>query len=150
MTYLTIRRPVGNLFSLHSQMGKIFGDIPGSEEGGTDMENSTWMPTVDISETDDNFEIRAELPGVAKDDLHVSVKDNLLTLSGEKRQENVDDTQNYRRVERRYGSFERKFTLPPEVATDDIKAEYTDGVLTLSIPKQEAAKPTEVPITTTS
>ena len=81
---------------------------------------------------------------------HVSVKDNLLTLSGEKRQEKVDDTQNYRRVERRYGNFQRKFALPPEVETDDIKAEFNDGVLTLSIPKPEAVKPTEVPITTVS
>ena len=73
-----------------------------------------------------------------------------MTLSGEKRQENGDDTQNYRRVERRYGSFQRKFTLPSEVNTDDIKAEYTDGVLTLSIPKPEVAKLTEVPISTAS
>ena len=78
--------------------------------------DTTGHPRFDISETDGAFEVRAELPGVAKDDVHVSVKDNLLTLSGEKRQENVDDTQNYRRVERRYGSFQRRFTLPPEVA----------------------------------
>ena len=151
MTYLTTRRPMRNLFNFHNQMEKVFSDLFVSHEGETDMEETSWMPTVDISETENGFEIRAELPGVAKDDLHVSVKDNLLTLSGEKRQENVDDdTQNYRRVERRYGSFQRRFTLPPEVATDAIKAEYSDGVLTLSIPKPEAAKPTEVPITTAS
>ena len=150
MTNLTIRRPMRNLFNLHNQMDRVFSDLFASHEGERDMEETSWMPTVDISETENGFEIRAELPGVAKDDLHVSVKDNLLTLSGEKRQENVDDPQNYRRVERRYGSFQRRFTLPSEVATDDIKAEYSDGVLTLSIPKPEAAKPTEVPITTAS
>ena len=143
MTYLTLRRPTGNRFRFYSP----FFAPP---RPGTDADTYDWAPSVDISETDDTFEVRAELPGVAKDDLNVSVKDNLLTLSGEKRQETADDTQNYRRVERRYGSFQRRFTLPSEVKTEDIKAEYTDGVLTLSIPKPEAAKPTEVPITTGS
>ena len=150
MHYLRTRRPVGNLFSLHNQMGKIFGDLLGSEESGTDVDNTTWMPTVDISETENGFEIRAELPGVSENDVNVSVTDNLLTIKGEKHQEAETDGKNYHRVERRYGSFQRRFTLPPEVAADDIKAEYTDGVLTLSIPKPEAAKPTEIPITTAS
>ena len=150
MNYLTTCRPMRNLFGLHNEMGRIFGDLLGSDENGTDTENTPWMPTADICETENGFEIRAELPGVAKDDLSVSVKDNFLTLSGEKRQENTDDTQNFRRVERRYGSFQRRFTLPSDVVADDIKADYTDGVLTLSIPKPEAAQPTEVPITTAS
>ena len=141
MTYLTLRGPARNPFRFYSP---FFAPL----RSGTDAGIDNWAPSVDISETDDRFEVRAELPGVAKDDLHVSVKDNLLTLSGEKRQKNVDDTQNYRRVERRYGSFQRRFTLPPEVTTDDIKADYTDGVLTLSIPKPETVKPTEIPITT--
>lgn len=143
MTYLTLHRPARNPFRFYSP---FFAPLGAKTAAGT----YNWAPSVDISETDDTFEVRAELPGVAKDDLHVSVKENLLTLSGEKRQENADDTQNYRRVERRYGSFQRRFTLPSEVATDAIKAEYSDGVLTLSIPKPEAAKPTEVPITTGS
>ena len=143
MTYLTLRRPTRNPFRFYSPFF-----VPLRAKTDTDAYN--WAPSVDVSETDDKFEVRAELPGVAKDDLHVSVKDNLLTLSGEKRQENVNDTQNFRRVERRYGSFQRRFTLPPDVAADDIEADYTDGVLTLSIPKPEAAKPTEIPITTVS
>ena len=143
MTYLTLRRPTRNLF-------KFYGPFFAQQHTKTDADRYNWTPSVDISETDDVFEVRAELPGVAKDDLHVSVKDNLLTLSGEKRQEQVDDTQNYRRVERRYGSFQRRFTLPSEVETNDIKAEFNDGVLTLSIPKPEAVKPTEIPITTAS
>ena len=143
MTYLTLHRPARNPFRFYSP---FFAPL----RVRTDADRYDWTPSVDISETDNTFEVRAELPGVSKDDLHVSVKDNLLTLSGEKRQDNADDTQNYRRVERRYGSFQRRFTLPAEVNTEDIKAEYTDGVLTLSIPKPEAAKPTEVPITTGS
>ena len=143
MTYLTLRRPTGNLF-------KFYSPFFAPQHTSRDADRHDWAPSVDISETDGAFEVRAELPGVAKDDLHVSVKDNLLTLRGEKRQENVDDTQNYRRVERRYGSFQRRFTLPSEVETGDIKAEFGDGVLTLSIPKSETVKPTEIPITTVS
>ena len=118
MTYLTTRRPVGNLFSLHNQMGKVFGDLLGSENGGTDTESTTWMPTVDISETENGFEIRAELPGVSEKDVNVSVTDNLLTIKGEKHQEEETDGKDYHRVERRYGSFQRNFTLPRNVETD--------------------------------
>ena len=143
MTYLTLRKPTRNPFGFYSP---FFTPM----RVRTDADTYDWAPSVDISETDNGFEVRAELPGVAKDDLSVSVKGNLLTLSGEKRQENGDDTQNFRRVERRYGNFQRSFTLPSDVAADDIKADYTDGVLTLSIPKPEVAKPTEVPITTAS
>ena len=150
MNYLTTRRPMRNLFNLHNEMGRIFGDAFGSQEGGTDTEETYWIPTVDISETEKGYEIRAELPGVSEDDVNVSVTDNLLTVKGEKRQAEESEGKNYRRVERRYGSFQRRFTLPSEIATDDIKAEFGDGVLTLSIPKPEAVKPTEIPITTAS
>ena len=143
MTYLTLRKPTRNPFRFYSP---FFAPT----RVRTDADTYNWTPSVDISETDNGFEVRAELPGVAKDDLSVSVKDNLLTLSGEKRQENSEDTQNFRRVERRYGNFQRRFTLSSDVVVDDIKADYTDGVLTLSIPKSEVAKPTEVPITTAS
>lgn len=143
MTYLTLRRPASNFF-------RFYSPFYASQRAGTEADTYKWTPSVDLSETEDGYELRAELPGVAKDDLNISVKDGLLTLSGEKRQEKVDDTQNYRRVERRYGSFQRNFRLPGEVDTDAIKAGYTDGVLTLSIPKPEAAKPTEIQVTTTS
>ncbi len=143
MTYLTLRRPTRNPFKFYNP---FFAPL----RAKTDASAYSWAPSVDISETDDKFEVRAELPGVAKDDLSVSIKDNFLTLSGEKRLGNTDDTHNYRRVERRYGSFQRRFTLPSDVTADNIKADYTDGVLTLSIPKPEAAKPTEIPITTTA
>ena len=150
MTYLTLRRPMRNPFSFHNEMGRIFGDLFASHEGGTDAEETSWMPTVDISETENGYEIRAELPGVSEDDVNVSVTDNVLTVKGEKRQEAETEGKNYRRVERRYGSFQRRFSLPTEVETDDIKAEFNGGVLTLSIPKPEAVKPTEIPITTAS
>ncbi len=150
MNYLTTRRPMRNLFGLHNEMGRIFGDLFASQEGETDAEESYWMPTVDVSETENDFEIRAELPGVSESDVNVSVTDNRLTVKGEKRQETETDGKNYHRVERRYGSFQRSFTLPRNVETSNIKAGFTDGVLTLTIPKAEEAKPTEIPISINS
>ncbi len=150
MNYLTTRRPMTNLFGLHNEMGRTFGNLFASQEGETGAEESYWMPTVDVSETENDFEIRAELPGVSESDVNVSVTDNRLTVKGEKRQEAETDGKNYHRVERRYGSFQRCFTLPRNVETSNIKAGFSDGILTLSIPKSETAKPTEIPVTTTS
>ena len=148
MNYLTTRRPMRNLFSLHNEIGRIFGDLFSLHEDGTDAKETAWIPTVDISETENGYEIRAELPGVSENDVNISVSDNVLTIKGEKRTEEASDGKNYHRVERRYGSFQRSFTLPRHVETDAIKAEFTDGVLTLEIPKAEVAKPTEISITT--
>ena len=146
MAFLTTRRPMRNLFSLHNEMGRIFGDLFASQEDETDISETSWMPTVDIAETENSFEIRAELPGVSENDVNVSVTDNLLTIKGEKHHEEETEDKNYHRVERRYGSFQRSFTLPRHIEIDAIKAEFKDGVLTLGIPKMEAAKPTEIPI----
>ena len=150
MTYFTLRRPAENLFSLHNEIGRAFGDLFGSQEGAADTEERYWTPRVDISETENDFEIRAELPGVSESDVNISVTDNRLTVKGEKLQESETQDKSYHRVERRYGNFQRSFTLPRNVETTNIKAGFKDGVLTLSIPKPEAAKPTEIPIETVS
>ena len=150
MTNLTVRGPMRNLFNLHNQIERVFSDLFASHEGEMDTEGTSWMPTVDISETENGFEIRAELPGVCEKDVNVSVSNNLLIIKGEKHQEAKTDGKNYHRVERRYGSFQRSFMLPRHIETDAIKAEFKDGVLTLGILKAEAAKPTEIPITVNS
>ena len=141
MTYLTIRRPAANPFRFFNAPFTVHRPL-------TLPSAYKWKPSADITETDDSYEVRAELPGVSKDDVQISVKDNLLTIKGEKRQEGVDDSKNYKRIERRYGTFERNFTLPPKVVADSINAEFNDGVLTLSIPKPEEVKPKEIPINT--
>lgn len=148
MTYLTTRRPIGNLFNLHNEMGRLFGDLLSSQDSDVNAENASWTPTVDISETEHGFEIHAELPGVKESDVTISVSDNLLTIKGEKQAEEKTDEKNFHRVERRYGSFQRSFTLPRQVDTTQIKAGYKDGILTLTIPKAEESKPTEIPIST--
>ncbi len=148
MTYLTTRRPIGNLFNLHNEMGRLFGGLLSSQDSDVNAENASWMPTVDISESENGFEIHAELPGVKESDVNISVSDNLLTIKGEKQAEEKTDEKNFHRVERRYGSFQRSFTLPRQVDTTQIKAGYKDGILTLTIPMSEEAKPTEIPIST--
>ena len=150
MNLITTRRPIGNLFNLHNEMGRIFGDLLSSNDTDTNTESSSWMPTVDITETENIYEIHAELPGVLENDVNVSVTDNLLTIKGEKRQEEKSEERNIHRVERRYGNFQRSFTLPRQVNTGEIKAEFKDGILTLNIPKVKEAKPTEIPIEVTS
>lgn len=146
MTYVTLRRPARNLFQFHNEMGQMFNDLFASPNEPTDETENRWSPSVDIAETDSGFEVRAELPGVKQEDVNVSVRDNVLTLRGEKRQEETDEGKDYRRVERHYGSFQRAFTLPPNVDVEAITAAYRDGVLTLTVPKAEEAKPKEIPI----
>ena len=140
MTYLTLRRPEFSPF-------KLFNTPFVFNRPNVVTDGYKWRPATDISETKDSYEVRAELPGVSKDDVQISVKDNLLSIKGEKRQENMDESKNHKLIERRYGTFERNITLPSKVDTDNINAKFNDGVLTLSIPKPEEVKPREIPIT---
>lgn len=99
-----------------------------------------WTPAVDIRETDNAFIAEAELPGLKKDDINVSIEDNLLTISGERRLERDEKKDNYHRIERSYGSFQRSFSLPRGVDATKVEAKFSDGVLKLSLPKSEVAK----------
>ena len=98
-------------------------------------EDRDWMPKIDISETETDFVVSAEVPGMAKDDISITMTDGLLTLSGEKNHEHEDKKGNYHLVERRYGSFKRSMRLPENVEPDKIDAAYKEGVLTITIPK---------------
>ena len=103
-----------------------------------------WSPVVDISETNDEVVIRAEVPGMTKEDISITPQDNVLTLRGEKKQEEKGVT--FHRVERSYGSFVRSFALPTLVQADKVKASYKDGVLQITLPKAEEVKPKEISI----
>lgn len=103
-------------------------------------------PAVDISEDDDAYHVTVELPGSSKNDITVEVKDDVLTVRGEKKSERQDRKEQPRRVERFYGAFSRSFTLPPNAASDRIAASFENGVLALSIPKREEAKPRVVSV----
>lgn len=105
-----------------------------------------WSPSVDLSETDDKYEVTVDLPGMKKDEIQIQYKDNVLVLSGEKKHEEKVDQKNYHRIERAYGKFERSFRLPKDVKAESIKASYKNGVLHVEIPKAEKVKPKEISV----
>ncbi len=105
-----------------------------------------WLPAIDLSETKDGYLLKAELPGVAKEDVKITLTEDVLTLTGEKKYEKESKDHNVHRSERVYGTFTRSFRLPGPVASDKVKAEYKDGVLTLSVPTTENARPREIQI----
>lgn len=115
-------------------------------QGKEVMTVADWAPTVDISETEAEYAIKAELPEVKKEDVKVTVEDGVLTLQGERKQEKEEKGKKYHRVERSYGRFVRSFTLPDSVDESKVRAEYTDGVLHLHLPKSEKAKPKQIDV----
>ncbi|GAB1724531.1 MAG: Hsp20 family protein [Nitrospira sp. CR1.1] len=123
---------------------------PGAAQTATQgkevMTVTDWAPTVDISETEAEYAIKAELPEIKKEDVKVTVEDGVLTLQGERKQEKEEKAKKYHRIERSYGRFVRSFTLPDSVDESKVKAEYTDGVLHLHLPKSEKAKPKQIDV----
>jgi len=105
-----------------------------------------WTPAVDVVENNDSYVLKAELPGMNKDEVKITLENNVLTIRGEKRNESEKKENNYHRVERSYGMFERSFTIPGSIKTNDIDAQYKDGVLTLTLPKAEEAKPKQIDV----
>jgi len=134
--------PNRNLISISDEIDRFFNDF------GLNLRDSdtVWRPSVDLSETENTYEVKAEMPGMKKEDIKVEVKENVLTLTGEKKHETKDDKKNFHRLERVYGKFQRSFRLPKEVKSQEIKAKYRNGVLMIEIPKAEEMKPKEVAI----
>jgi len=106
-----------------------------------DEDSVVWAPRMDVEETEDAYVIHADLPGIDKKDLNISLQDNVLTIKGERKHENKKETKNRFYLERAYGNFYRTITLPEKVKEEEIKAKYKDGVLTITLPKSEEAKP---------
>lgn len=105
-----------------------------------------WSPAVDILETENELVLKADLPEVALKDIEVRVENNTLTLKGERKFEKDENTKGYHRIERSYGSFVRSFTVPSSVDSEHVAADYKNGVLTVTLPKKEAAKPRQVKV----
>jgi HSP20 family protein len=140
-------RPFRDSVSIQDEVSRLFEDFFDRRPARTEWTDGVWSPSVDLSEDKDNVIVKAEMPGMKKDDVKISVQDNVLTLRGEKKQEKEEKGANYHRVERSHGSFCRSFQLPTPVKTDKIKATYKDGVLNVSLPKTEEVKPKEIEIT---
>lgn len=135
------------LWSMQREINRLFDNFfeGGSQDDGS-FGLSMWTPAVDIAEHDNEYLVKVELPGIAKDDVKITLESNVLTIRGEKKQEKNGKKGNYHRVERSYGSFQRSFTLPTSVRSDSIDAAYADGILTITLPKAEEAKPKQIEV----
>ncbi len=136
-----------DIFSIRDEMNRMFDRFFNRgtlEDDGIAMH--AIVPDVDIVEKDDAYILKAELPGVSKDDVKITLRENLLTIKGEKKKEKEEKNRNSYRSERMYGTFERTFTLPSMVRDERIQANFKDGVLTVEIPKSEEVKPKEIPV----
>ena len=130
--------------SYDNQLNRLFSDFLG--RGSQEQNLTTWAPSVDIYEGEHELVVKADLPDIKPEELDIRVENNILTIRGERKFEKKVDEKNYLRVERAYGSFARSFSLASTVNTEAIKADYKDGVLTLSIPKREEAKPKQIKV----
>ncbi|MDX1639398.1 MAG: Hsp20/alpha crystallin family protein [Balneolaceae bacterium] len=134
--------------ALRREMDQLFDEmVPFSwmrEQGGNGYD--LWAPNTDMVENDNEYVIKMDLPGIPKEDVNITFKDNRLTISGERQQEEKEEKENYMRRERYVGNFLRSFTLPNAVKEDDIKAKFKDGVLRITVRKTEESKPKTVKI----
>lgn len=148
MSVTISRRPLDSMTSLrrlNSMLDDAFSAWPfQSQENGA--LTSSWLPATDVFEDKDAVRIVAEVPGVRPEDVKISLENNLLTIRGEKRQQAEENTERVHRYERTYGTFERAFSLPTTVDPEKIAASYTNGILTVTIPKAERARPREIPV----
>lgn len=139
--------PLREMATLQNEMNRLFGtffDTPTTAVSGNGVRR--WMPAMDLVETDEHFVLRADLPGMAEEDVSIEVQDRTLTVSGERKAEHEDKGEGYYRLERASGSFARSLTLPEGVDADAITAAFDRGVLEVRIPKPEEVKPRRVEI----
>ncbi|WP_251963614.1 Hsp20/alpha crystallin family protein [Salinibacter ruber] len=144
MTQLTRRTPNRTVRDLQREVDSIFDRFFG--RGGDDDTSTVWAPRTDLSETDDAFRIRLDVPGMTKDDIAINLQNNTLTVSGERSSERQKDGEEYVRVERAFGTFHRTFTLPDAVGPDRVEATYDEGVLTINVPKTEKSTRRQIEI----
>ena len=146
MTVLTRWDPFRELSALQNRMSRLFAE----QQYGADREESltagAFVPPVDIYEDEHSIQLKLEVPGIDQKDLDVKVENNVLTVSGERKFEKEEKEENFRRVERRYGSFTRSFTLPNTVNPEDVSADYNDGVLKIRLGKRAEAKPKQIKV----
>ena len=135
--------PSREVDSLQSEVNRAF-DVFFGNGGGSPSRR--WVPAMDLFETEGELVLRADLPGLSREDVQIEIKDNVLTISGERRAEGQEEAEGYLRVERTFGSFVRSLSLPRGVEADAVAAEFTDGVLEVRVPKPEERKPHRVEI----
>ena len=140
--------PFRDLRTLQEEVNRVcaVGQTRGYDDGR--VAGGAWQPSVDIFENKDQIVLEAELPGLQREEVELSIENNVLTLRGERKFAKREEADNYHRVERAYGSFARSFTLPPTVQGDGANAEYQDGVLRVTLPKREEVKARRIEVKT--
>jgi len=139
--------PTREVDSLQSEVNRVFDAFFGSGSGSATRARR-WVPAMDLVETEDHLVLKADLPGLSREDVNIEIKDGVLTVSGERRAEHQENSEGFYRVERAFGQFSRSMTLPDGIDAERVAAEFTDGVLEVRIPKPEARKPHRVTIGT--
>lgn len=145
---MTITRydPFRDLRNLQEEVNRLFTGNVGRSFDDEGLARGSWSPSVDIYENKDQLVLEAELPGMNREDFDLSIENNVITLRGERHFEKKEDTDNYHRVERAYGTFTRSFTLPNTVSAEGASADYSNGVLRVTLPKREDTKARRIEI----
>jgi HSP20 family protein len=138
--------PLRELGSLQNEMNRLFNTVFDSPHPGNGGTLRRWMPAMDLVETDDRFVLRADLPGLAEEDIKIEFEDGTLTVSGERKAEHEAKNGGYYRVERAFGAFSRSLTLPQGIDAEAVTASFDRGVLEIGIPKPEQRKPRRIEI----
>lgn len=138
--------PINEFEDLMNRYNRVFGLSRSSNDNKDLFSRSDWSPAVDIKETPEAFSIEAELPGMDKKDVKVTVHDGVLTIEGERKHEEESKEKKLHRIERFYGSFMRRFTLPENVDENSVKANFKDGLLTLTVQKAEPKTPKAIEV----
>lgn len=141
--YMSRWEPFRDMLSLRADMDRLFSSLFG---GAYEEREGMWAPIVDIEEDNESIMVKAEIPGMKKEDIKVSVQSNMLTITGERKRESETKSKTFHRVERSYGKFSRMITLPTDVDSDKVKANYKDGILSITLPKPEAVKPKHIDV----
>ena len=148
MSILTTWNPIREMETVRNRMDRLFDRSLVPWTGEETFTASEWSPLVDVSEDDKEFTIKADLPEVKKENVHVTIEDGTLRITGERKFEKEEKGRRYHRIERSYGTFERSFVLPEGAKTDELKAEFKDGTLQVHLPKapEIQTKAIEVPV----
>jgi HSP20 family protein len=147
MTVLTRWEPFREFSTLQDRMNRLFRESYSGEGRDESLTTSSFAPAVDVYEDEHKVSLKIEVPGIDEKDIDVRVENNTLSVHGERKIEKEEKEENYRRVERQYGSFTRTFTLPTTVDTENVGAVYEKGVLKITLPKKAEAKPKQIKVT---
>ena len=150
MTVITRWDPFREFSTLQDRLNRLFRESYGPEGREESLTTSTFAPPVDVYEDEHNVSLKIEVPGIDEKDIDVRIENNVLTVHGERKFEKEEKEENFRRVERQYGSFTRTFTLPSTVDAEKVSANYDKGILRIELPKKAEAKPKQIKVNVSS